>query len=452
MRIETVAEEVLDRCTDANNGAGPLWCFGSPTIVRDGARVFASVWQVGEGVKPLCNTRWQLFRREDGGAPERVNVSPEFNEREPCPLMRLPGGRILLSVNPARALRHEGADGRNAYTCEPHLLQFDAARPDAPPQAVRPVWDSEYEFTEHSYRAAAADRESGELIVLDQVQDPESAKHKTAPDYSQAWAWRDAAGEWPRQGLLGFPIRGCYCQVALRRRAVFVFAVSDIIEPVPAWREFKRKVTGTEWDYEFRQLFFTWTPDVTSVAFSPVLTVASRDETAGLLRNLDMWVSADGEAHLLYLDRNVWHAFMRDEFFPGLPLSVALKYCRIRRGIVVERRTLVECVEEDGGGTRAGRDNMAFAGRGAMVDCGALHATPDGRLLALYHAETAGERANWILPLVPRGEAVKLDLEFPLARFFTASERMGSAPSDAIDLYGTGEDASTIRYAQLKIC
>ncbi|MDP6502195.1 MAG: hypothetical protein QF886_01210, partial [Planctomycetota bacterium] len=91
-------------------------------------------------------------------------------------------------------------------------------------------------------------------------------------------------------------------------------------------------VTGQNWDYDFRQLYFTFTPDITQSDFSPILTVASRDETAGRITNLDLWLGPDGDAHLLYQDANVWHPFMRDEFFPDLPLTVSLKYARIHKG------------------------------------------------------------------------------------------------------------------------
>ncbi|MGQ9904729.1 MAG: hypothetical protein ACUVRU_10515 [Anaerolineae bacterium] len=103
MQIEIVAEAVVTTYELPKNGAGPLWCYGSPTIVRDGEAVFCSVPQTIPGAKPLCNTRWQLFIRRDGEAGfTRVQAGPGPEEREPCPLARLAGGRILLSVNPRR--------------------------------------------------------------------------------------------------------------------------------------------------------------------------------------------------------------------------------------------------------------------------------------------------------------------------------------------------------------
>ena len=446
MQPEIVAEEVVGTFEGADNGAGPMWCFASPTIVRDGSQVFASLWEVGKHVKPLCNTRWQLFCREDGGAWDRVQVSSDFNEREPCPLLRLPGGRILLSVNPATALRHEGEDGRNGYFCQPQLLELDGADPHAPPAVLQPKWDRDYEFTEHSYRGCAADRRTGDVLLLNQVADPQGTGH------SMAWSFRDADGKWSARGLLRFPIRGCYPHVALRSRSAYVMAVSDIIEPVEEWQAFKREVTGRKWDYEFRQLFFTWTPDITARDFSPVLTFASRDETAGLLRNSDMWIGPDGDVHLIYTDRNVWHDFMRDRYWPELPITVALKYCRIRESAVVERRVLLECTEDMGAGCK-GEGEVVWPASSLRVDNAALHATPDERLFVLYHATGGPATGDYLMQLWPSTDApaVRLPLRHPLSHFFTASERMGTEPSNAMDLYGLGSEPGTMRYAQVRL-
>jgi len=459
MQVEVLAEEVVGTFEGANNGAGPMWCYASPTIVREGDWVFASLWEVGRDVKPLCNTRWQLFRRERRVGWERVQVSPRFDEREPCPILRLPGGRVLLSVNPARSPLYETEDGRCGYVCEPQFLEFDAADPQRAPRVLRPKWDRDYEFTEHSYRGCAADHRTGEVLLLNQTLDEEVSKHRSLPVHSLAWSYRDAGGEWSRRGLLRFPVRGCYPHVALRNSAAYVMAVSDIIEPNPEWRAYKKKVTGRHWDYEFRQLFFTWSPDIKTEEFSPILTFASRDETAGMLRNRDMWIGPDGEAHVIYTDRNVWHPFMRDKYFPDLPITVALKYCRIREGAVVERRVLAERVEDVGGRSKdeSPSDPLAFPGKGPLVTDAALHATPDARLFVLYHAEGGddeqGPGACYLAQLWPKVDEppLSLPLRYPLHAFFTASERMGTEPSHIIDAYGMGPEPDTMRYAQVAI-
>ncbi|HUT32424.1 MAG TPA: hypothetical protein VNE39_03005 [Planctomycetota bacterium] len=429
LAFQVVAEEVIATYADPNNGSGPMWCYGSPTIVREGERVLAIVPETGKDAKPLCNTRWQLFVREPGRGWERAQAGAKFDEREPCPLVRLPGGRILLSVNPAIRQNGQYPDGRTTHACEPHLLEFSAADPRKPPVALKPKWDKAYAFTEHSYRGIAADRLAGEILLLNIL------AHE-----GQAWSHLDRTGSWSRQGMVVFPRRACYPQVALRNRAAHILAISDIIEPNPTWRAFKKKVTGRDWDYDFRNLYFTWTPDITKAPFAAAVTVASREETCGHIRNLDMWIGPDGDAHILYLDRNIWHAFIRNEFFRGTPITVSLVYARVREGKVVEQRTVVEHVENQ-------------PAKALVPSYAALHATADGRLVVLYHVNGGEAAGNYALQLVPKSDPppARLPLKLPLASFFAATERLGTEPSDTIDLYGPGPEPHTIRYAQVKI-
>jgi hypothetical protein len=64
---------------------------------------------------------------------------------------------------------------------------------------------------------------------------------------------------------------------------VYFCGVSDIVEPYPEWRAFKKELTGQGWDYDFRRLFYTWTPDITRARFRPWVEIASRDKTGGWL-------------------------------------------------------------------------------------------------------------------------------------------------------------------------
>ncbi|MCS7060731.1 MAG: hypothetical protein RMN25_06145 [Anaerolineae bacterium] len=448
--METIAEEIVASYEPFNNGAGPLWCYGSPTLTRDGERVFCSVPQVVPGAKPLCNTRWQLFVRRDGEPGFRlVQAGPAAAEREPCPLARLGGGRILLSINPKVRYRETWNTGES-WACHPHLLQFDVGAPDRLPQIIEPVWDQDYEFTEHSYRGIAADAIAGEVLLLNIV------GHE-----GQAWSFLEQGGSWAYAGLIRFPLRACYPHVALVNRAAYILAVSDVVEPNLEWRTFKRRVTGNEWDYDFRQLYFTWTPDIATTPFSPILTIATVDETCGHIRNLDLWIGPDGDAHVLWLERNVWHAFMRDVFFPGLPITVALKYARVRRGEVVERCTLERC-EEDVNCRQGAAFEPIAPGQTADVPmrdprptCAAFH-TPDGvRAMVVYHL--VGERGinigcfvRQVVPSLP-DKPVSVQLEHPLHTFFTATVRNGTQPSPVIDLFGLGAEPNMVRYAQLRL-
>jgi len=439
VRARVVAEEIITDFVEPNNGSGPMWCFGSRTIARIGDTVFAVVPETGKDVKPLCNTRWVLYRRRDAGKWERVQANPTYDEREPCMLARTPDGRLILSVNPAQELTYTMEDGRRGARCLPMLLQFDSAAPEKAPVKIMPKWDHAYDFSEHSYRALAADATTGSLFMTDQV--------PVGGEYLHAFSAYDGKEQPLRQGLLQFPMRGCYQQIAIRGNAVYVMAISDEMEPNPVWRAYKEEMTKQHWDYEFRQLFFTWTPNVAATDFSPVLTVASRDETAGLIRNLDMWVDREGAAWLLYTDRNIWQPYMRDKFFPGTPITVALKYARVQKGRVIDRQTLLQTAEKmtpEGKGTGQLQD--------AVPEYGEFHATPDGRLFVIWYQ--SGENAgNYLQQINPEpGQPQKLPLEKPLSSFFTASERNGCLPSDIIDLYGLpAGGGAVIRYAQVRL-
>ena len=49
------AEEEVYRYSPANNGAGPMWCRGSTSLVRIGGNVFASGIETLQDFKPLNN-------------------------------------------------------------------------------------------------------------------------------------------------------------------------------------------------------------------------------------------------------------------------------------------------------------------------------------------------------------------------------------------------------------
>src|SRR5262245_6820579 len=55
-------EEDIYSYTNAQNGAGPMWCTGSTTLVRTGDRLFASGLETIPEAKPLNNCRWMLFQ------------------------------------------------------------------------------------------------------------------------------------------------------------------------------------------------------------------------------------------------------------------------------------------------------------------------------------------------------------------------------------------------------
>ena len=450
-RAHIAAEECISSVEPFNNGAGPIWCFGSSTLVRDGNALYCTIPEVGAGVTPLCNTRWNLYRRLDGQAWERVYQSPNYDQREPCPMVRLPGGRVAVSTNPAYREWYAWADGRKRYCCTPQLAFFDLAHLERGPEMHTPVWSMDHAFNEHSYRGMGVDAETGALFLAHQAPDPDQDH-----DFVVAWSYLDAEGSWSQQGVLRFPMRGCYPQIAVRGRAVYILAISDEMEPVPAWADYKAMVTGQrDWDYDFRQLFFTWTPDITKRPFSPPLTVASRDETAGIITNRDLWIAPDGDAYVLYQERNIWHAFMRDRFWPGTPTKMSLKMARVHNGRVAERWLLQESVENM-------TDRATVSGKAERYEptmtppvpsYAVFHATPDGRLYVVCHQSGTVAAGNYIRQVLPDlGEPIPIPLSTPLASFFTASVRAGSLPAESVDLYGMpASGAQEIRHAQFTL-
>jgi hypothetical protein len=431
------AEEDVYRYEPADNGAGPLWCKGSTCIVRIGDLVFASGLETIQDLKPLNNCRWTLF--------ERTNTSWVLQQRdekgrtrEPCPLAGFYDGRLFLSVNPTLT-------APNVYggPARPEILQFSAADPKAPYRRLLPRWEDRPAFTEHSYRGFAADGRNGELLLLNIL------GHQ-----AQYWAFRDRTGRWTARGTLVFPmgtdyetpepIRLCYPVVALKDRAAYVLGISDIMEPVKAWHEFKRELTGREWDYDFRRLFFTWTPDITKVPFSAWTEIASREKTAGHIDNLDIWIAPDGAAHFLWQETSL-DPRMREKFFPNEKLTYALNHCIVRDGRVIER------------------DALATGGEGQSSEIpgtGRFQAPPDGRLFVFYYcggADAAGKSVseNRIMEILPGGKhgpPVKVPLEHPFTGFFTATERGGSPPSNVLEVFGQSPQvAQTMRYARIRL-
>ena len=188
------------------------------------------------------------------------------------------------------------------------------------------------------------------------------------------------------------PIRVCYPNVAIRGRAVHFCGVSDIEEPYQKWRDYKLKLTGQKWDYDFRRLFYTWTDDITTGKFQPWVEIASRDKTCGWIDPGDLWLAPDGSVHILWTERAIDER-LRKEFFPGEKQSYTLQYAILRAGKVISRRTLLKA-EEGGAGEIPGR--------------GRFHVMPDGRLLAFYyvHGKDAAGKAvseNRLMELRPDG-------------------------------------------------
>lgn len=425
MGPEVEVEEVITHHVPANNGAGPLWCYGSPAIIRNGESVYLSIPETDPAMERLCNTRWQLYFRNDDGW-KAVRHGDYHDEREPCPLVMLPGGKLGMSVNPLLDPQSEDRSG----PCLPHLLEFETADLSAPPAERMPEWDKDYSsFCEHSYRGVGLDA-ANDLVLMLNIDGHEG----------YAWSLMASGGTWLRSGHFSFPIRACYPQVGMHKGSAHIMAVGDILETNEEWRDFKREQTGRDWDYDFRRLFYTWTPDIRTEEFQAPIEIDSFEETAGYIRNLDMWIDPDGAVHLLYASRNIWHDFMRDEFFPKEPFVSRLEYRVLNDGVIVTGRTLAVHT----------KDELNPDDTGPYFTAGAFHVASDGTLRVIFTPKDAG---MWLMQVAPESNDPPsyIDIKKPLLSFAAPANRNGSTAGDHIDLYGTTEEPNALSYVRLRL-
>jgi hypothetical protein len=426
IRLVVEAEEVVTKYTPANNGAGPLWCYGSTVIARRGSDLFLSVIETGKDVPLLCNTRWQLWHRSADGW-KIAQSEKEYRQREPCPIGIFQKGTVFLSVNPSVE-----PPGVKYGRCRPLVLEFN---PDSPANAAKihePDWAKGTNFTDHSYRGFAADGANGELLLL----------NINAQTGDQFVSYCDSSGKWHQKEKIKFPIRSCYPQVALRNRAAAVMAIGDIVEPVEEWRKLKFEKLKRQWDYVFRRLFYAYTEDIRKSDFSAPIEIDTVEKTAGHIQNLDLYIDEVGVVHLLYLKRPHQYSFIRDKYFPGQPMTAHLEYVVVKGGEVISKKTLAETPQ---------------GSKGLEPSYGRFHISSDGALWVITAGTyTDGSKrtfGNYICRITPGQYKVftRIDLKHPFGTFFTNTPRGGSKPSDFIDLFGIADDNPNLRYARIRL-
>ena len=424
LAARVIAEETITTCLSPHNGAGPMWCYGSPLLVRDASRVFVSIPETGEGVPLLCNTRWRLFCRDSKGW-NLLHQPDEFRLREPSPLVTLPGS-LFLSITPSLE-----PPGKHYGRCETQLLRFDLGQLSEPPAIEHPVWEGDPYFTDHSYRGVCADRMGGEILWM-------NIDAKTS---TQHVSHRKRDGTWEYIQGIDFPIRACYQQVALKKGAAHVLAIGDIVEPIKEWQDYKFEQSGRKWDYVFRRLFYTYTPNIQEASFSKPLEIDTLESSAGHISNLDLWIGPEGEAHVLYLKRTVQSTVMRDRFFPDLPIIQSLEYTVLKEGHIIKRETLIV----------GGEGDFEYS-----ANYGRFHSTPDGRLWAVFPGTRKTDSGvvsrlflMQVFPTIQRDGIVEVELNPLFGTFFTATERGGSQPSWTLDLFG--QFGELLRYAQIEL-
>ncbi|MEA3224935.1 MAG: hypothetical protein U9Q07_03220, partial [Planctomycetota bacterium] len=422
VRCAVEVEEVVTKYAPANNGAGPLWCYGSTVIARQGDDVYLSTIETGKDVPPLCNTRWQLWHRSQDGWRIAQNEE-EYRQREPCPIAVFQRGPVFLSVNPSTE-----PVGTQYGRCNPLVLEFDREHLAGPAKTLTPAWADGTYFTDHSYRGFAADGHNGELLLV----------NINARTSEQFVSYRDNRGQWHRKGKITFPVRSCYPQVALRDGSAHMMAIGDIVEPVKEWQKLKFEKLKRKWDYVFRLLFYTYTDDIKTAGFRSPVEIDTVERTGGHIRNLDLHVDKTGLAHLLYLKQPHQYAFLRDKYFPGQPMTVHLEYAVVRDGKVLLRKTLAREPSKSG-------LEPSFA---------RFHVDSNERLYVIAAGTANRTFGNYLGRIrTGRGEPnfQRITLEHPFRNFFTNTPRGGSQPSDIIDLFGIADDNPNLRYARIRI-
>jgi len=417
-RVQVTAEESVYAYVSPNNGSGPLWCYGCSVVARCGEVVVASQMETGEGVPLLCNTRWKLLRRAESAWGVAAETEG-YRQREPCPVAVTSEEDVFLYVNDSTR-----PPGEKYGLCEPHLLKFSSQETGAPPVKIAPVWGGDSYFTDHSYRGFGADRARAQLLMLN-IDARTSIQHACL---------LSSEGRTLATGSITFPIRACYPQVALRDGAVHVLAISDIVEPVEEWRAYKHKQTGRDWDYVFRILYYTRTHDLATTDFSEPIEIANVDATGGHISNQDLWLGPDGVAYVMYTERQVASALLRDKFFPDGSTINSLHLAVVRDAAIVSRRILI-----------AGNET-------SQPGHARFHETPDGTLYAVLYVSgaEAGNKLMQVYPGIDDPPLIPIPLKQPMGSFCLASVRAGNAPANTIDLFGNGPN-STMAYAQIRL-
>ncbi|HPC29788.1 MAG TPA: hypothetical protein PLI50_06175 [bacterium] len=419
-------QEKIYQFTNCGNGADPLWCMGSSCIAADNDRIFVSGWDTIPGIPLLNCARWTLFQKKARGW-EIVRQDTE-KTREPSPICVLEDGKLFLSAN-AFMLEPEAIKG----VCLPMVYQFES--PDYSKQAKKiiPHFSEPVVFNEHSYRNFSADRENSELLLF----------HNR--DYDRAyWSLMDKDGRciscdklyWPWGYDYPVPhrIRLCYSNIQLKNRAAYVFGTSDIPEPNPEWRKYKREITGRMWDFDFRRVFFSFTPDITKEPFTYWVEISGREKTAGNAWNCDLFVDDNGITHVLWTEKSCDER-LKQKFFPDEPLIYSLKYARLKKQKILDQKEIFSF--QEGTDFPSGIEKMNLCR-------GKFHITENGKIFIFglisgidNNKKTIAE--NWLIEIDSTGNIKSKEIvnfQEPFTFIHNAGMRNGTKPSDTLHIYG----------------
>ena len=446
-----------------NNGSGMFWGSGNTQLVRLGDTLFASAFEAVPGCAPLNNARWALYQRDAAGW-RLCQRDREDRTREPCPLGTSHSGRLFMSVNPTLAPWVDAApdadqDGgavpqrSTGGPARPEFLEFDATQPERPPQHLLPQWTGEPTFSEHSYRAFAADGETGACILFQN-----SGKSRSMWAYLSGDAtWTTGELPWPKAEDPKYSVyRGewtpvNYGQAILKGRQAHFTAQS----PYNIWNRIDPSKTETwgrnNWGWRMRKLHYTWTPDVTTTPFAQWTVVDDTMDDGGTIGLGDSWLAPDGRLHIVWQKEPI-NAKLRDTHFPDIKRDWRMCYGILKDGKVLEKRDLFA-----GGETTGPLRPTGYIGHPRF------HITPDHTMYVLCNLvgatpETRAQAGTYAIKIGANG-ADSVPVRIPLQRritstFFTATSRAGCPLSEEAHLLiaDTVDGQPVARYVRIRFC
>ncbi len=479
------AEDIVYSDTYSDNGASPLWCKGSTCVARQGEKVFVSALERLPQFEPLNDCRWALMQRTDSSW-RRMQADETGRQREPCPIGVLPGNRLILSSNPTLLGPEESGSGP---AC-PELLIFDAAAPQSSFRRLRPPWQGEPVFNQHSYRTLTVDGANGEAMLFQNVGYTHSEWALLGADKR----WRTGRLQWPaykESDLAPFGAeraRVCYPVVALRDRAVHycgtssydnwdrVREIDDLKLGSDLYSPGQPGIKGRQLGNRSRRLLYSWTDAVGDRPFHDWIEIDNTFDDGGWLSAGDMYLSDDGTVHLLWYRAPMLRS-LRDQRYPDIRRIFRIEYATVKEGKILSRQTLLQS-DEDGKDrifpTDVVMQETEFFHKGIKIkqapqNIPRFHVTPDDRLFVVYYVSGQYDDGspcseNRIFQIFPDGTlsaSQTIPLASPLTQFFTATPRTGCAPSWTLDMLGYrfgGWDVSnskakkgTVSYAQVVV-
>ena len=318
----------------------PTHDYQASHLLRVGDRVFFSTAQRLTDRAGMCNVYPRLYEKRGDGEWKPVFSDEAAYQMDAGHLLRLGNDRLAMTLNPPKA-RYPKEQRTFLVPCTPVVYLFDISD-GVKLIGIREIpWDKpDHPFKSHSYRSSCVDTENGNVFFTN-IHYPEE-KH--------VYSLTDNGLRPIRCGTLEFPCRACYHNIAMKNGETYLFAMQDIIEPNEEWYRYNRQRYDEKnmgFDYVFRTVYLNYSPDIAKEEFRPSVTVCSMADTCGLIDNLDCCYTADGDMVFLAHERNIAADYMRDRFFPGVPMYSELCLYRLRGGEVKER-VLIDRADEGG--------------------------------------------------------------------------------------------------------